>query len=605
MDSADVIFPLDLGPLTYRIPSGLRDALLPGMLVRAEIKKTLKTGIVAGPALNPPAKGLKDIAETLGDVPALSEPMLRLIKWMSGYYFSTEGAVLKTVFPEEFWQLRPHPDARQAAGLMPPAPMTTLPSQPLAEALREGAKKKSYKAFLLHAPSTGHELSFLLEALGALGNVIVLCPELEELKAVSDEIGAVAGERLAVLHSGLKKKARREALERIISGRADIVLGSRMALFAPLKEVSLIAVLQEESVSYREEGGVRYGARDMAVMRGYFEKSVVLLSSICPSVESYHNALTGKYTLIEPPPQRRPKVRLIHIRGSESPISGKLIGAAFKRLEKKEPVMFLINRKGYSMLLCVDCGRLERCPACDIPLVFHKSEKALRCGYCGAGIRPPDLCADCGGLMTPLGSGIERVEEELRRLFSPVRGVSLPLEVMVGTKALTRRPALRGKFSLVGIINSDAFLHAPDFRSSERAFSELAYAAQTLRAGGEMIIQAKNPGAAFFSHARKLDFKGFYKSLLSERASLMYPPFGRMALLTFEGDKRPEGVMQALPAGLKEGMALLGPVLMLTKRGKKLWRLLIKAPSRKQLEGAVNGIKKRFKAGVEVDPAGL
>lgn len=604
----DVVFPLNLGPLTYRAPGHLRGHVAPGMLVRAEIKKSYKNGIVLGPAANPPEGIIKELDSVIGEEPVLNPAMLSLLQWMSEYYFRKEGAVLKGMLPREFFE-KVKPGKKRKTAPAPYTPLGTVldaTEASLVNAIRESAGKRYYKAFLLHAPSTRYEVSFLLEAIRGLKNVIVLCPEHVEVGHVEGVLKEAAGGRLAVLHSGLSRGKRAEALGMISSGIADIVLGSRSAVFAPLRAVSLIAVLREEDPSYKEEGGVRYNARDVAVMRGYLEGAPVLLSSICPSVESRHNAVEGKYTLLEPQAHGRPRVRVIDMRGVRTPVSRKLLEASRARMQKGERVMLIINKKGYSMLQCGDCGTLLTCSQCGIPMVFYKAEGSLRCRYCGLKAPPPDTCPVCGGLIGPVGMGIERLEEELRA-FSPIGVQSRSaLKVLmeteaglaVGTKLLARRPELRGGFSLAGVVNADAHLYVPDFRSTERAFQDLLYTAERVRAGGELFIQTRNPRAGLFRYMRRYDFEGFYRDELLQRRALLYPPFSRMALLTVEGAEAPGAFRRA-------GVEVLGPVASLTKRGKKVWKMLLKAPSRKDLRQAVGQALRGLrgsKVTVDIDP---
>jgi primosomal protein N' (replication factor Y) len=605
----DVVFPLDLGPLTYRAPGPLRGHLVPGMLVRAGIKKSLKNGIVLRPAVNPPEGVIKEIDAVVGDGPVLNPAMLSLLQWMSEYYFRKEGAVLKGMLPREFFE-KVKPGRQRKAAPAPGMPLEQAvldaPGASLLKAIRESAWKKYYKAFLLHAPSTRYEISFVLEAVRGFRNVIVLCPEHVEVGQIEGVLKEAAGDRLAVLHSGLSRGRRAGALERISSGQADIVLGSRSAVFAPLREVSMIAVLREEDPSYKEEGGIRHNARDVAVMRGYLEGAPVLLSSICPSVESHHNAMEGKYTLLRPQAHGRPKVRVIDMRGSGAPVSGKLLEASRARMKKGERVMFLINKKGYSMLQCLDCGLLLTCSQCGIPMVFYKAEGSLRCRYCGLKAPLPDTCPVCGGLIGPVGLGVERIEEELKA-FSPVGVQSrAALKVLmeteaklaVGTKLLSRRPELREGFSLAGVVNADAYLYVPDFRSTERAFQDLLYTAERVRPGGELFIQTRNPRAGLFRYIRRYDFKGFYGEELRERKALMYPPFSRMALLTVEGAEAPG-------AFSRDGVEALGPIASLTKKGRRVWKILLKAPSRKGLRQAVGQALRELKGRrvtVDIDP---
>jgi|Deesub1362A_J573_1020465.scaffolds.fasta_scaffold00045_106 primosomal protein N' (replication factor Y) len=605
MEFFDVVFPQNLNPLTYRVSDALKGAVRPGMLVSAELKKTAKKGIVLRPALTPPQGEIKEIKEVIGQEPVLSNAMLRLMTWMSEYYFAKEGAVLKSMLPREFFEkIKPVGQAIKKASQA----TEDSPDNPLLRSVRESIRKKYYKTFLFHAFSTHEELSFLTELIKGVRNIIILCPDIAEIRHIEGLIKESAGERLTVFHSGLSKGKRTEALQKITSGVSDIVLGSRSAVFAPLKEVSLIAVLHEESTAYKEEGGVRFNARDIAVMRGYLEGATVVLSSICPSVESYHNAKTGKYTLLEAERSfLRPKVRVVDLRSTDSFISRTLRRVSEARIKKGERVMFIVNRRGYSMLRCRDCNHFETCNNCHIPLVFHKEEKVLRCRYCGRKNTPPEVCPKCGGLLVPAGAGLERVKEELMTL-NPV-GVEQRSELkvlaetdtklVIGTKLLARRHELREGFSLAAVLNADAYLYVPDFRSKERAYQELVYTAEKVASGGELFIQTFNPRAALFNYIRRFNFRGFYEKELSERKSLMYPPFSRMALLTVEADTLPEITVK------NNNTEILGPVPSVTKRGKHVWKILCKASSRKDLGRAAKEILRRlkgFKVSVDVDP---
>lgn len=617
MEYFDVVFPLKLRPLTYRAPEDLKYAVRPGMLVSAEVKKTLKRGIVLRPAAALKGTGIKPIAEVIGNGPVLSGPVLKLLDWMSGYYFTLEGTVLNDMFPREFFhEVKPRGE-RSLEVRSPVSPFGPEESAHKAlEELRENVAEKEYKTCLLHAPTTRYELSFLLEAVKGLRNVIILVPEHADVKHIAGAIGEAAGGGLVVYHGGLSRGRRSEALKKILSGEADIVLGSRSAVFAPLKEVSLIAVLHEESTAYKSESGTRYNARDMAVMRGYLEGATVLLSSICPSVESYHNALRGKYGLVDASgAARRPRVRILHTKETRLSVSKGLRDALRSTLGKGNRVMLYINRRGHSMLRCGDCGHMPECPHCGIPLVLFKSKKLLRCGYCGLEARPPETCPACASAgMEPAGVGLEKVEEELRalspvgieskkknrlKLFIDEEGRPAPLTV--GTKLLTRRAELSGMYALAGVINGDAYRYLPDFRSTERAFQDLVYTADRTEPGGELILQTRFPRSPLFGYLRRFDFKRFYNSELKEREGLLYPPFSRIVLVTIYAEKEPGAVKL-------KGVEVLGPVRGLTKRGQKVFKILLKARSRQELQPAVKELIKRLrglKVVLDVDPIQL
>jgi primosomal protein N' (replication factor Y) len=475
------------------------------MMVRAEVGKTLRRGIVLRPAAELRGTATKPIDEVIGSGPVISSATLKLLDWMSGYYFSLEGTVLKDMFPQEFFH-----EVKPRRGVLP----TEVKGPDLEyglddnaykflDGLRDNVAKKKYKSYLLHASSTRYELSFLIEAIKGLRNVIILVPEHADIKHIAGIIGEAAGGGLAVYHGGLSRGKRSESLKKILSGEADIVLGSRSAVFAPLKEISLIAVLHEESTAYKAESGTRYNARDMAVKRGYLEGATVLLSSICPSLESYHNALSGKYSFVDSSGvSRRPKVRILHSKETRLSVSKGMRDALKRTIAEGKRAMLYINRRGHSMLRCGDCGYMPTCLNCGIPMVLFKSKKLLKCGYCGLEARPPDACPECDAAgMDSAGVGLERVEEELKAL-SPVGVESKqkkrleviideehPAPLTIGTKLITRRPELSGRYSLAGVINGDAYRYIPDFRSTERAFQDGSTALNSRNAKASVILR--------------------------------------------------------------------------------------------------------------------
>jgi primosomal protein N' (replication factor Y) len=616
MRVVDVVFPLSLGPLTYRVPERLQGAVAPGVFVEAPLKKSLKRGVVLREA-GQEQEGARDIHAVALAGEGLSAPLLKLLQWMAGYYFASEGMVLKSAYPRELLEpVVPRGQGKAAAAAaghaLPLAPLKPEDTGALDE-MAERARKGYYRTFLLHAPSVAYEVSFVLEAAKRLGNVLVLVPDHAGVRRLAPLLEEAAPGRLALYHSGLSRGLRSRALRRIASGEADVVLGSRMAVFAPLNRVSLIAVLQEESPAYKEEGGVLYGGRDVAVMRGYLEGAPVLLTSVCPSVESWFNAREGKYTLLDRSRAGgRPRVRVIDMRGSEAPVSRSLKEAARKRLHQGERAMFYINRTGYSILRCGECGLLLTCERCAVPLVFHKRSHALRCHSCAAETRPPETCPRCGGaaFLSP-GAGLERVQEDLEEL-APVsvkardRKSLTVLEAgsaAVGTKTLIRGMGLTGAFSLAGVINADAFLTLPDFRAGERAFADLVYAAEKVAPGGELFLQSRNPGSRHLRRLRRFDFAGFYADELESRAALSYPPFARLALITAEA----EGSAPSLPP-LRGEAEVMGPLPAVNKRGRKVFKVLVKAPGRAGLTAAVRAVLRAWRGrrlAVDVDPASL
>ena len=404
MEFVDVLFPINLGPLTYKCPPHLIDRALPGMLVSAPLKTQTTKGIIFGRPLKPEAKGIKTISDIHGESPLLEPPLLKLLDWMADYYIiANKGLVLKNMLPQETFKRVKARSKGETEEDKESNEIIEIDENILSK-IKESLSKKEYKTFLVHAPSPLYESAMVAKILPQGKSAIILVPEIVHISHVLPFIKEIAGERLCVLHSGLSKGQRSETMEKIISGQCNVVLGTRMAVFAPLKNVSLISVMHEHSSSYRTEEGLRFSARDIAVMRGYLEKAAVVLSSVCPSIESVYNSKRNKYTFIRPDVySQQPKIRILNMRNERQPapnLSKTVINEALSSIRKNEKIMFVINRKGYSMLTCKECGCTETCGKCSIPLMFYKGDKSLRCHYCGAIAGSPEKCRRCGSFFS-------------------------------------------------------------------------------------------------------------------------------------------------------------------------------------------------------------
>src|SRR4030043_341485 len=270
MDFLDILFPVNLGPLTYRCPGELSERAEPGMVVSAPLKNKVTKGIVMGKSLKIPPHP--------SSIPPLGRGDTEGSRGVWGnYLIDIDDMTLSSLF--------------------------------------DSIKKNTYRAFLLHAPSSAYEYSVLTKIFSEMKNAIILVPEVSLTNNLYPSLNERFGERVCLFHSGLSRGKKSEAIERILSGSSDIILGARSAVFAPLKQVSFIAVLHEHSGSYKQEESPRYHGRDVAVMRGYLEKATVLLSSLCPSLESLFNCRKGKYTLIKPEEViQKPRIRVTDLR---------------------------------------------------------------------------------------------------------------------------------------------------------------------------------------------------------------------------------------------------------------------------------------------------
>jgi primosomal protein N' (replication factor Y) len=604
------------------------------MMVRAEIKKSLQYGLVLGETVLRPEGPVKEIAEVFPEGPIVGGNFLNLLKWIAEYYIASEGAALKTAALLEF--CRPSKTPRKARRKKEPPPPSDTLSLPVASPriiapIRASLATHQYRTYLFHAPTISHEISCLLAVMEGCRNVIILAPELKDVEVLTPLLAGACGDRLAVLHGRLSKSQRRAAIGRILTGDADVVLGTRIAVTAPLPSVSLIAVLQEQNQSYKNLEGVRYHARDVAVMRGYIEKATVLLSSHVPSVESFHNSEKSKYILLASDAVARPRIEIIDMKtaGRMTPhFSRSALQAASSAIKSRESVLFLLNRKGYSLIQCSECSTVFTCPDCNIPLIYHKTTMNLRCHYCGRTSRAPDLCTKCGSMrLDTVGAGTQRIAADIRKHLHveplridrdalrdrPLNGLPDTLrgdEFIVGTKAIKGQLGARASHRLCVFLNPDIGLHIPDFRSSELIFQEIIGMTEYVRKDGLIIVQTKMPENHAFRYARGYRFREFYREELATRSSLAYPPFSRMITMTFSSDRDLRDTVMNAFSRPGDAIECIGPIPVPRQRGNAS-KVILRSASREKLgryaRSVLEGLKgeKRLRIVVDVDPIQL
>lgn len=633
MPYVDVVFPVSLGPLTYNCPSELARIARPGMIVSAPLKNRMTRGVLWSVGSAPPPGPVKDLAEVHGTTPVLGQGLMKLLRWMADYYLAQEGTILKQTVPKEIFAAAKR--SRKVIGEGPSdsvAGLYDLPDEDVSDVI-EALEERRYHTFLMHAASSTYEYSFVRTLLGAgVRNVLVVLPEISRANRLSVALAERFGDRVCLFHGDVAAGRRSASVRKIIEGACDIIVGTGLALFAPMRQVSLIVVLHEHGSSYKREEGVRYSIRDAAVMRGYMEKCPVVLSSVSPSVDSYFNALSGKYSLIKPLQNSgRPRTRTVDMKFEKkaSPgISRTVLDISRSRLGQGKKIMFVMNRRGHStLLLCTDCGHSEACPSCHIPMVLHKKEEVLKCHYCGITRDIPVKCGRCGGHnLKLLGYGTQKVQEEITRFLgteavrfdsdqlkkdSEIAGTLRDIaggstKVIVGTRMMTRR--LGGeKFGLAAILNIDASLNIPNFRASENAYMELLSIEEFLEPGGLMIIQTRFPHNPIFRYLRENDYASFVREELSMRKTLHYPPYSKLLKITFSGEvDLPE--VEKMMGAAADNVDLLGPVVEKGRKGLDQVAFLLKSGDKKLLRSAARKIMesclkaKGLKVLVDVDP---
>ena len=401
--------------------------------------------------------------------------------------------------------------------------------------------------------------------------VLILVPEISLTPALEGALKARFQEEVAVMHSGLSDGERLDQWLKICRKEVRLVLGARSAIFAPLSDLGLIVVDEEHDGSYKQDEKLKYQARDLALLRGRDAEAVVVLGSATPSLETFQAALSQRYRLLvlsqRVGESRLPKVNVVDMRlGADkkrAALTPMLKNALSETLEAKAQALLFINRRGTARLpMCLACGFVVKCLNCSVTLTLHNADNNPRlvCHYCGFEIEPLKRCPECGSkLLRYMGLGTERLEQEVIKAFPEARVARLDadtarpkgemprilralrereLDVLVGTQMITKGHDFPG-VTLVGVIEADLGLHLPDFRAAERTFQLLAQVGGRAGRGrdpGRVIIQTYSPDHYTLLQAERHDFPGFFDQELRQREELGYPPFARLALISFKGN---------------------------------------------------------------------
>jgi primosomal protein N' (replication factor Y) len=503
--------------------------------------------------------------------------------------------------------------------------------------LRQKVESRKFSGMLLHGVTgsgkTAVYLAGMRSVLEAGRSAILLVPEIGLTPAVASDLHQIFGDEVAILHSALSDRERAEQWHRIKSGEARMVVGTRSAVFAPVADLALIIVDEEHDASYKQEETPRYHARDVAVMRAKMSDAAVVLGSATPSLESYFNAKKSKYSLTELPDRVEqrplPDVEIVDMRlefqetGHEQVISRKLAAEVQQRLDRKEQVMVLLNRRGYSpVVLCRTCGKKLECKNCAIALTHHKREHKMVCHYCGYTAPVPKSCVHCGSeYVYFLGTGSEKLEELLHGMFPQARIARLDrdtvrgyedfertlnalnegeLDLIVGTQMIAKGHDIHG-VTLVGVVGADVALGLPDFRAAERTFQLLTQVAGRAGRGqspGKVILQTYFQDHYAVQYAARHDFIGFYEKELRFRSWMHYPPYSALANVLVRSGNLDDALKWSGALGKwfdqtrHEGVRVLGPAAAPIMRLKQDYRyhFVLKSPSREKLNATLRAM---------------
>lgn len=438
--------------------------------------------------------------------------------------------------------------------------------------------------FLIHGVTGSGKTEIYMQAIARViaggRTAIMLVPEIALTKQITERfIGRFGREKLAILHSKLTKRERFDEWARIASGEARIVIGARMAVFAPCSDIGLIVMDEEHESTYKADRTPNFETVDIALKRLMYWKGVLIMGSATPSVVSYQRAREGIYELIELKERyngvKLPKIDIIDMReelrsGNRGFFSGRLYKAVRAALGCGSQVILFLNRRGYSTrVMCRDCGHIMKCPECGITLTYHKSENRAVCHYCGRRFRLPAKCPECGSaLIKYAGTGTEQVEERAGELFPGAAVDRLDLDtavrassagrilndfargrtdILVGTQLVAKGLDFRN-VGLVGVIDADTSLSIPDYRSTERTFQLITQVAGRAGRGddrGLVLVQTYDPDNFAVKCAAASDYRGFFNEEISFRRMMGYPPFTDLILVEFTSPVKQESLDRA------------------------------------------------------------
>jgi primosomal protein N' (replication factor Y) len=633
----------------YRAGEITASDLRPGTLVEVPLQKRKVPGIVVETGHPDLGFDTKPIHRVAPDSARLSAEWLELLRWISQYYLTPLPLVLQAGLPKAATRFLFHPPKRATKqpmekSIMPvgknldPTAGQSIAIETISKSLESG----SHGAFLLHGiTGSGKTLVYLHLAKKALAlgkRVLVLLPEIALTPQTIGRFESFLGRKVPAFHSGLSEPERRDLWKKIFAGEADIVVGARSAALAPLENLGLIVVDEEHDSSYKQnDPAPRYHARDVSLFRGKQAGCPVVLGSATPSLESYHAALTGKFTLLELKERATssplPEVEIVDMKAQQEMqgyqhLSIPLRDAVQQALDRGEQAILFLNRRGYSTRrVCRACGETRMCPHCAVALVHHRSTRTLRCHYCDFSISADSPCVKCGEHeMLDTGRGVEKVEEHLHKIFPGVGVARLDRDsvsragemerileefkagetrILLGTQMVAKGHDFP-KVNVVGVLDADAGFGLADFRAGERAFqliTQVAGRAGRHKGSGRVFLQTYNPDSALLQHALKHDHAGFFRDEIERRREHGYPPFRRLLLFEMLSRKEEEVVkaMEVFALILNElapqaHADVLGPAYAALKKIRNEHRLhvLVKGDYPNQLQWLADEAVKRF-----------
>ena len=617
--------------------------------------------------------------DRLAPLPAFDPALLRLMNFASQYYIHALGETILPVIPQMWkkadnWEKIPEKIAsaekknkkksdEASGGLITLDQLSVTQKDALQALLAEGKKEKQFRTILLQGQTGSGKTAVYLNWLASIlrdesSQVLLLVPEINLTPQLERRVRAYfPDKKMAVLHSGVSEKKRGIAWYEAMTGKAQIVLGTRLAALTPMPNLSAVVVDEEHDPSYKQQDGTRYSARDLAIWRAHDQKIPILLSSATPSLETWLAAQSGRYEYIRLDQRAQgaslPIVHLINTRDPQnqfspgdadkpkekSLITKTLANAISKSLAEKKQILILINRRGYAPVLsCSACNWLSKCTQCSTYTVMHKAgalgkRSVLSCHHCGL-VKPiPQFCPECGNAdLKTLGHGTQKLEDAIEEMWPQARVLRVDtdssrkskgaealfqeihdgnVDIVVGTQMIAKGHDYQN-IGLVAVLDSDSRLYSADFRAAERLFAQLVQVAGRAgrsgtsgEAGGDIYIETQYPESPVFQYLLRHDIDGFLAFTASEREEAKLPPYSYQALIHAEGKSLEKAIqfLSELKARMKgqgvitKELKVYDPVPKPVMRvaGSERAQLLIESVNRKALQEALEMIDQELR----------
>jgi primosomal protein N' (replication factor Y) len=624
--------------------------------------------MVAEVSADPPS-GVTEFKELMEPMPedcTLSASLLELFRWARGHYLAAPGEVLRTFYPAALLKGNFTKGEGARTQVTKPTfsktePVTLNPEQAKAVSEIRSRLGTFYPCLLQGVTGSGKTEVYLKLCEEILeqgkGGVLILVPEIALTPQMMDSFAKRFGAEVGSYHSNMTDVQRLQTWWAAKEGRQRIFVGTRSAVSLPVKDLSLIVIDEEHDSSYKQEERFRYHGRDLAVMRAKLEQIPVVLGTATPAMETQENVHNKKYHRLLLPGRatekgRLPRIHLVDLKETpphpETLLSGPLEEQLRLTLERKEQALFFLNRRGFSLfLLCKDCGEVPRCPNCEISLTYHKRSESLKCHYCEYSVPMMKTCPACQGPnLEPIGSGTERIEENLLKAFPGIKVGRLDrdvagsrkrteevlsqfaqgkIDLLIGTQLVTKGHDFK-QLTLVGILLADMTLNLPDFRAAEKVFQIVTQVSG--RAGrhdlpGQVYLQTFRPDHYAIVSALSQDPEDFFVHEKTHREQSGYPPYSRIILFRLSGnhDSKVEAACGQLTHSLTRlfvrhnFVTLLGPAKSVLEkiRGKFRWQILLRTQKfeavRRVLEEKIPHLETQLPPGIQlsidVDPMGI